>query len=154
MLDTAHPVCPFCEEPVLPEDAPEMVNGDQPVHRECMIRAVSGSVAHIQKRCMHFIPGSTETDPEGMTKREAAKAARAALQVSRYGAILNERGTCPLCGCVEFHPGPCGGMARNIKCAGCKVKYWYSPPFPPTLIFSDDQFFDHAVRERLPRLQP
>lgn len=46
---------------------------------------------------------------------------------------LHDRGICP-CGSVLFHPGPRGGMAHNIKCAGCGQCYWWSPPFRPYTI--------------------
>lgn len=45
----------------------------KPWHQECTIRSIIGSVGHQEKRCSCF--GGTEEDPEGMTKREAAKAA-------------------------------------------------------------------------------
>jgi hypothetical protein len=44
-------------------------------HRECHLRQVLGSVAHIQKLCSCYVPGADEGDPVGMTKREAARAA-------------------------------------------------------------------------------
>ena len=58
--------CAYCDE--LLEAGAEM-------HKECTFRAVAGSVAHIEERCACYVPGSTETDPPGMSKREAAKAA-------------------------------------------------------------------------------
>lgn len=71
--------CPHCEEPVLPGEAhPALVNM-QNFHRECAIRMICGSLAHIEKRCHCFFSDSTETDPPGMTVREAAKAAQLAL---------------------------------------------------------------------------
>jgi hypothetical protein len=39
------------------------------------MRAIIGSVAHVEHRCSCFVPGSTESDPPGMTRREAANAA-------------------------------------------------------------------------------
>jgi hypothetical protein len=143
------PPCSLCDEPVLSSDRQGQLGTGEAVHAECLLRSVMGSVAHIQQRCGCFISGSTDGDPEGMSKRQAAMAAVLAFRVATYGEILNERGTCPACGSVEFHPGPRGGAARNIMCAGCGTKYWYSPPFAPTLIFSDDQFFDRDVRQRL-----
>jgi len=70
--------CFYCDEPVTIMDNPETVNtseGPRAAHMECNFRAAMGSVAHIEKRCGCFVPGSTETDPQGMTCREAAKAA-------------------------------------------------------------------------------
>jgi hypothetical protein len=67
------PICIHCTEPVLPNDIADFFDPDR--HHECVARAVLGSVAHIEKRCGCFVPGSTENDPPGMTKREAARAA-------------------------------------------------------------------------------
>lgn len=44
-----------------------------PQHKECLLRAIFGSVGHQKKTCSCF--GGNEEDPKGMTKREAAKAA-------------------------------------------------------------------------------
>ena len=67
-------ICQYCGEPILPEE-----EGHSPRvpghHRECAFRAVGGSVAHIERRCSCFVPGSTENDPPGMTLRQAAEAA-------------------------------------------------------------------------------
>jgi hypothetical protein len=41
-----------------------------PVHRECFLRSVFGSVGHQQGKCSCH--GGTETDPPGVTKRDAA----------------------------------------------------------------------------------
>lgn len=57
--------------------------GDKVAHENCNFRSIVGSVAHIEKRCSCFVAGSTEGDPEGMTKREAANAARKAFEKSR-----------------------------------------------------------------------
>ena len=66
--------CFYCGEEVLPGEDSGRV-GNAPSHLECSFRAVAGSVAHIERRCSCFIPGSEEGDPPGMTRREAAKAA-------------------------------------------------------------------------------
>lgn len=47
---------------------------------------------------------------------------------------LNMQGCCPDCGSYQFHPGPAGGMAINIKCGGCGACFWYGPPFAPDRI--------------------
>ena len=143
--------CIFCDEPVLPEDESDESVNCKPVHRECMARSLLGSVAHAQRRCSCFIPGSTEGDPDGMTKREAARAAVAAHQLASVGRWeLNVSGTCPACGCTEFNPGPRGGAARNIRCSGCGAKYWYSPPFQPLHVFNADDVYNLSVRYTLP----
>jgi hypothetical protein len=80
---TAIPVgqrCLFCEEvitendqgvlmPLLDSQACRLV----PKHRECYLRHIFGSVGHQMKTCSCY--GGTQEDPEGMTRREAAKAA-------------------------------------------------------------------------------
>lgn len=72
-------ICPFCDEPVEPTDAgPVTINGvPNSAHRNCLIRSSSGSVAHFYYRCSCYVEGSTEHDPPGMTRREAADAAAA-----------------------------------------------------------------------------
>ncbi len=64
----AAPLCPWCEEPALSEE--HLVSG---FHRECMQRAVSGPIAHLEKRCRCYVPGSTESDPPELSKRDAAR---------------------------------------------------------------------------------
>lgn len=44
-------------------------------HRECHLRSVIGSVAHVQKRCSCYVLGADETDPPELTKRQAARLA-------------------------------------------------------------------------------
>jgi hypothetical protein len=66
-------VCGFCEEPIGPgEQAPGM---GEPMHNECQIRLIIGSVAHIERRCGCYVAGSTASDPPHMTLRQAARAA-------------------------------------------------------------------------------
>ncbi len=65
--------CHWCEEPVTDADPP--VNASGSLHRECAYRAACGSLAHLMRKCSCYVPGSQEGDPEGMTKREAARAA-------------------------------------------------------------------------------
>lgn len=75
------PPCIYCDEPVRINEDAEVVNtpeGPKYAHPECNFRAIMGSVSHIERRCGCYVPGATETDPEGMTRREAAKAAVAA----------------------------------------------------------------------------
>jgi hypothetical protein len=70
--------CVYCDEIVKLEDNADVVltpEGPRPAHPECNFRAIMGSVAHIEKRCDCYVPGSTDHDPPDMTKREAAKAA-------------------------------------------------------------------------------
>lgn len=46
-------------------------------HRACFMRSTIGSVAHQQRRCSCFVPGSTEEDDPTLTRRQAAEAALA-----------------------------------------------------------------------------
>jgi hypothetical protein len=45
-----------------------------PYHIECHLRQLFGSVAHIEHRCSCY-GGGEETDPPGLTRRQAALAA-------------------------------------------------------------------------------
>jgi len=66
-------LCGFCGEAIEPgQRAP---SHGEPLHHECQMRLVVGSVAHIERRCGCYVAGSTESDPPHMTLREAARAA-------------------------------------------------------------------------------
>lgn len=65
--------CKHCEELIEPGDLVSPVQGGE-FHFECGFRLL-GSLAHWQKRCGCYVPGSTEGDPPGMTVRQAAQAA-------------------------------------------------------------------------------
>lgn len=65
--------CSWCGEPLLRQERARF----NCMHEECGARGVFGSVAHLEKRCCCYVPGSTEEDPPGMTRREAARAAYA-----------------------------------------------------------------------------
>lgn len=65
-------LCCHCEEAIQPGDVGTM-QGSKPLHYECGMRLVLGSVGHQMKKCSCF--GGTEEDPPGMTKRQAAIAA-------------------------------------------------------------------------------
>jgi len=72
-------ICIWCGEPVRPDDAQPNNTGGvaidcQPVHYECLIRQVTGGLNHLQRLCSCY-GGRAAPDPEGMTRREAARAA-------------------------------------------------------------------------------
>lgn len=80
MLNTGFPLhpeevptyCAWCQEPILPGERADNQGGD--FHQECLFRAGAGSVGHILHRCSCH--GGNQEDPPGLTKREAARAAR------------------------------------------------------------------------------
>jgi hypothetical protein len=66
-------------------------NGKDAMHKNCGLRGVIGSVAHLERRCSCFIPGAMEGDPPGMTRREAADAAvRVWLQQQKEESTMSE----------------------------------------------------------------
>lgn len=67
--------CCHCSEIIEAGDTGIMYANGPVAHRNCFLRATIGSVAHIRRRCSCFVPGSTEDDPPGMTRRQAADAA-------------------------------------------------------------------------------
>ncbi len=68
--------CHRCGETVLHTDRHDYYsNVAEPVHRECFIRPIIGSVAHIERRCSCFVPGAEEGDDPTLTRRQAALAA-------------------------------------------------------------------------------
>jgi hypothetical protein len=63
--------CVWCDEALEP-NGPEAACD---MHRECHLRAIIGSLAHVEQRCGCYVPGAEETDPPGMSPRAAARAA-------------------------------------------------------------------------------
>lgn len=82
--------CIFCGEPVLPEEQDRWLR--QTAHHECSFRAISGSAAHIEKRCSCFVPESTENDDPALTKRQAALAAVAAYRRLMLSWVTDAQG--------------------------------------------------------------
>ena len=68
-------ICPHCDEEITGDDFDFSTANKIRFHLNCFLRGIIGSVAHIEKRCSCFVPGSDEADPPGMTKRQAAEAA-------------------------------------------------------------------------------
>lgn len=68
--------CTHCEEPIDEGEQGVVYAGNTgAAHLECFLRDIFGSVAHIRRECSCFVKGSTKGDPEGLTRREAARAA-------------------------------------------------------------------------------
>lgn len=72
--------CMHCDEPIAEGDTGTMAITTgassgllRPLHYECGLRGIIGSVGHQKGLCSCF--GGTEEDPEGMTRRQAAVAA-------------------------------------------------------------------------------
>jgi hypothetical protein len=72
--------CFHCTELITEQDDGFQDYVGHPFHRNCFLRLICGSVAHIERRCSCFVPGSECHDPEGMTLRQAADAAVAAMR--------------------------------------------------------------------------
>jgi len=66
--------CFYCGEPIVASDN-SIAMGCLNTHRNCFLRQVIGSVAHIEKRCSCYVDGSTAGDPPELTRRQAADAA-------------------------------------------------------------------------------
>jgi hypothetical protein len=65
--------CVHCRERlVVGDEIVVMNNGEMLMHRNCALRGVVGSAAHILKICSCYVPGSTESDPPELSVREAA----------------------------------------------------------------------------------
>lgn len=72
--------CSRCNEVIEPTDCGYMVNhitqneiSQKPIHEDCFMREVVGSVGHQMKKCHCY--GGNEDDPPELTKRQAATAA-------------------------------------------------------------------------------
>jgi hypothetical protein len=76
--------CVHCHEPIVASDdgwlIPQPGTPEAVYHRACFVRSIIGSVAHVEHRCSCWVPGSSESDPPGMSLREAAEAALAAFE--------------------------------------------------------------------------
>jgi hypothetical protein len=70
--------CAHCSEPIQADDTGVVYSNGPAAHKNCFLRGVLGSVAHIEKRCSCYVSGSTEGDPPGLTARQGADAAVAA----------------------------------------------------------------------------
>lgn len=73
-------LCTNCLESILEGDDGWLDAAGNPFHRACWYREVIGSLAHVQRRCSCYRPGSTESDPLGLTAREAAEEVLKELQ--------------------------------------------------------------------------
>lgn len=64
--------CLWCDELVVPGD---LVHSRIPgFHYACALRSVLGSIGHIQGKCVCYVKdGTTEDDPPGLTRRQAAR---------------------------------------------------------------------------------
>jgi hypothetical protein len=67
--------CIHCEEQIVSGDSGVFYANGPAAHRNCFLRGVIGSLAHIQKRCACYVRDSDESDPLGLTPRQAADAA-------------------------------------------------------------------------------
>jgi len=82
--------CGHCGEPIAAEDTgwliPHVAGSAAsllPFHHACHLRGVVGSVAHQERRCSCFIPGSQAEDDPALTRRQAAEAALAYFYKAR-----------------------------------------------------------------------
>lgn len=75
--------CYHCEEPILITDPGIRYPDGDYAHRNCHIRQIVGSVAHIEKRCGCYVEGSHDSDDPALTPRQAADAAVALWQRER-----------------------------------------------------------------------
>jgi hypothetical protein len=91
--------CAHCEEPLVEGDEIMPFNGGTVLmHRNCGLRGIIGSLAHLQGRCSCFVPGSQETDPPSLTARQAADAAVA--EWKRLETLRRSVGASPIPKCA------------------------------------------------------
>ncbi len=81
--------CGRCDETIAAGDdgwlIPSFGGGELPFHAECHLRGIVGSVAHQQRRCRCFVPGSTAEDDPALTPRQAAAAAELYFLIKNQG---------------------------------------------------------------------
>jgi hypothetical protein len=94
--------CARCDEAIASGDDGWLTPA--PFHRACFLRGIVGSVAHQQRRCLCFVPGSTVDDDPALTRRQAAEAAE-----RYFERRIPKTEQCGYCGFeyksgqVEFH---------------------------------------------------
>lgn len=71
------------------DDQGQATGSYEPQHRECVLRSVFGSVAHIQRKCSCYVAGSECGDDPTISRREAAR------QAARFGELLLRSGRYP-----------------------------------------------------------
>lgn len=76
------PVCYWCKEPVLPHEARAPIP-HQIAHWECGLRAVVGGLNHLNGQCS-CCGGTLPPDPEGVSRREAARMAAQAWRARNH----------------------------------------------------------------------
>ena len=64
--------CNWCEEKIEAQDNGVVYSHGPVAHRNCFLRQINGSVAHVLKMCSCYVPGASEDDPPELTKRESA----------------------------------------------------------------------------------
>lgn len=83
--------CLRCDEPILNTDRYEATilitasgSEERWLHQECAMRSVIGGAVHVEMRCSCFVEGGPDdSDPPGLTKRQAALAAAEAWKRTR-----------------------------------------------------------------------
>lgn len=81
--------CIWCDERVDAGQSDPRHTSNEPIHRECFVRMVTGSLGHHMRRCQCVVKdGTAVEDPPGMSTREAAKLAN--LYLARLTALNDE----------------------------------------------------------------
>lgn len=71
-IDPAKPViCDWCGEQMRSGDLVHLLVPF--MHHACTVRAIMGSIGHLEGKCACFVAGSTDDDPPGISKRAAAE---------------------------------------------------------------------------------
>lgn len=86
-------LCGWCNEAIEAGSNGMVIYSPRPelrpaYHRACFIRQTVGSLAHIERRCSCFVPGSTSGDPAGLTKRQAAVLAMTAFSALQWATLF------------------------------------------------------------------
>jgi hypothetical protein len=81
--------CVYCSERFLEGDDGFIDAGNSPLHRECFLRMIVGSVAHQMHACNCALGEDAVDSEEGVSRREGAKLAVAYLESRRssYPAV-------------------------------------------------------------------
>ena len=87
MIMRSENICPWCGEPISPDEVLYDFASGENAHVECAVRIIFGSLGHMKRRLAH-IRGERD-DPPGLSKRQAANAAYMFLKAAYSARFRN-----------------------------------------------------------------
>jgi hypothetical protein len=98
--------CVHCDECIVARDSGVIYANGPVAHRNCFLRGVHGSLAHLLHHCSCYVPGSECADDPKLTMREAAD------EVARFLGYTDDDLMCDFCAARGPLPGTVHGKKR------------------------------------------